>query len=628
MMRNSDSSKLFVYGTLLSPYYFQIIAGKDLPRRPAHLHGFRKVSSPQAFPYVVPDEGGVVYGILIEDIDPETMKVLDRYEDEGKLYARCEVNVHVYEGEVRAFTYIGNPNAISKYLEEGRDVAARVEEHITSELEELIKSEITDLKDVQMVELEKRARRELLGGMIEELLRDHFKDPSRPRFLAKYQIERSELPSLSWINEDPDAFHYADSYLKLILKQTIFNEIEEEVGREFKGITKVADPFYEHAISNLVSLLFINERIEAIEKLESSLGVSGYRPDFEYIDYVVAAICIADEIYDRQSVIDVLYWVNENRQPGATSLGAEMEVSMLGYKVINASPGDDSLYDGFWYFHDFDLERRFWKVGGYVDDHRYLTGERIRRRGFLEFAFGRYKIAGDVSKPTTQDPWVLSELINQMIKFIDIKPHSLHINLEIDRERPLTRLKNPDFLLCLLLIGGDIGLDDEGFLREKRIFQGEITNPYTGMDFSRFNEHKQFDNDPHPKRVVEFTFPRLFQERSYEELVMALKGFQWASNPSPLELGADSPYANYHREIVVMLSKWSKSPEPISEEIIRKFLHEVEIGLFKEKHDKGGHNDSYIAYCIEKIEARLRERNEFVRTHSRPDTDEPGHASP
>jgi len=614
--RNFDVSRLFVYGTLMSPYYFQVIAGKELPRRPAHLHGFRKISSPQAFPYIVPDENGVVYGTLIEDIDPEIMTVLDRYEDEGNLYIRCEVKVHVYEGETMAFTYIGNPAVISKYLEEGRDVAARVEEHVTSELERLIKSEINDLKDVQMVELEKRARRELLGGMVEEILREHFRDPSRPRFLAKYQIERSELPNLSWIGEDPEALRYADSYIGLILKQTIFNEIEEEVRREFKGITKVEDPFYEHAISNLVTLIFINERIDIIEKLENSLGVSGYNPDFEYIDYVVAAICIADEIYDKQSVIDILYWVNENRQPGSTPLGAEIEVSVLGHRTIGAGPGEDRFYDGFWYFNDFDLERRFWKVGGYVDDHRYITEEKVRRRGFLEFAFGRYKIAGDLSKPTTQDPWVLSELINQMIRFIGIKPHSLHLSLEIDRERPITRLKDPDFLLCLLLIGGDIDLDDRGFLREKRIFQGEITNPYTGMDFSRFNEHRQFDNDPHPKKVVEFTFPRLFRDHSYEELVMSLKGFQWASNPSPLELGDDSPYADYHRGIAIMISNWSRSPEPVSEETIRRFLHEVEIGLFKEKHDRGGHTDSYIASCMERVESQLRERNRFIMIHS------------
>jgi len=617
MMRNFDKSRLFVYGTLLSPYYFQVIAGRDLPRRPAHLHGFRKVSSPRAFPYIVPDEDGVVYGVLIEGIDPETMKILDRYEDEGNLYIRCEVTVHVYEGEVKAFTYIGTPAVISEHLEEGEDVAARVEEHITSELEELIKAEITDMKDARMVELERRARRELLGGMIEELLREHFRDPSRPKFLAKYQIERSKLPSLSWMEEEPEALDYADSYIRLIVKQTIFNEIEEKVRREFKGITKVEDPFYEHTISNLVTLIFINGRSEDIRRLEGSLGVSGYRPEFEYIDYVVAAICIADEIYDRQSIIDTLYWINENRQPGATPLGAEMEVSTLGHRTIGAGPGEDPVYDGFWYFHDFDLERRFWKVGGYIDDHRYITGERVRKRGFLEFAFGRYKIAGDLSKPTTQDPWVLSELVNQMVKFIDIRPHSLHISLEIDRNRPITRLKEPDFLLCLLLMGGDLGFDDKGVLREKRIFQGEITNPYTGMDFSRFNEHKQFESDPQPKRVVEFTFPRLFQERSYEELIMALKGFQWASNPSPLELGGDSPYAEYHREIAVMLSKWSRSPEPVSEDIVRKFLHEVEIGLFREKHDRGGHTDSYIVSCMGRIEARLRERNEFVREHSK-----------
>lgn len=112
MTTRSSAKNLFVYGSLTSSSLFQQIAGKQLPISPAVLKDFQKFTSRLGYPYILPRKGSVVKGLLIRGIDPETIKRLDRYEAEGRLYFRRRVNVVSQGRRVGCETYVGNPRRL------------------------------------------------------------------------------------------------------------------------------------------------------------------------------------------------------------------------------------------------------------------------------------------------------------------------------------------------------------------------------------------------------------------------------------------------------------------------------------------------------------------------------------
>lgn len=82
------------------------ITGKNFPTSPAYLENFRKLTSHFGYPYVTRHKGSNVEGLLIKNIDPESMKKLDRFE--GELYSRRRVTV-VWGGKRAACeAYVGN----------------------------------------------------------------------------------------------------------------------------------------------------------------------------------------------------------------------------------------------------------------------------------------------------------------------------------------------------------------------------------------------------------------------------------------------------------------------------------------------------------------------------------------
>jgi gamma-glutamylcyclotransferase (GGCT)/AIG2-like uncharacterized protein YtfP len=101
------SGRLFVYGTLRDPECQRAVTGRTFVARPATLRGFRRVEPPGGYPYLVEDPRGVVDGLVLEDIDDDALRRLDRYEDEGRLYRRCTVTVASNGSEVACDVYVG-----------------------------------------------------------------------------------------------------------------------------------------------------------------------------------------------------------------------------------------------------------------------------------------------------------------------------------------------------------------------------------------------------------------------------------------------------------------------------------------------------------------------------------------
>lgn len=111
--------ELFVYGTLMDDARVAELTGRCFPKQAAVLHGYRKVSSPLGYPYVVPEPGGVVEGFRLRDITADALQAFDRYEEEGRLYRRTEVEIEVGGRLEQAMTYVGIATQLTRPAPEG-----------------------------------------------------------------------------------------------------------------------------------------------------------------------------------------------------------------------------------------------------------------------------------------------------------------------------------------------------------------------------------------------------------------------------------------------------------------------------------------------------------------------------
>lgn len=608
-------TKLFVYGSLNDEKNFQMLTGRVLRSETAILWDYRKINPKHGFPFAMSWKGSKIEGRLVHDIDSKILSKLDEYEGEGELYTRKVVTVKTADQDAAAYVYIGNPEALEPYFRKGVAERDRIEMFVEKNVNRYLESKASHFPKLDRENLAIKVTRELLSEEIHNILRHYFYDVGLPPFIIKHEIEKANIPRLSWLREDFEACHYADAYLNLATRFMIFNQLEEKFRNDYRGHVKVADEFYLHTISATMALkMMVNSRHQILTAM-MELGVDRFQRDLKYTDYAVGAIFIAEELYQREDADNIASWVQLNRHVGDLPLGAELEFSNIGGDAIGAGPGDDPIYDCFFYFYDFDLMRRGWKLGAHIDDHGFLTSSDVRTRGFLELAFGRYKLLGDVSKPATQDPWILSQIIDLAVRFLDVKPHSLHISIEAPAEKPFRHLENPEYFLCLLLLGGDLREDQHGKLREMRIYRGEILHHDVGVNLSRLNRHHQSPDDRAWKPVVEYQFPRLNYEYDYQPLIMALKGFQIGANPHPFKGIKDNPDQELYDELETALIQWAAYPTTISSQAMQKFIGIVEKGLEEEseKLDKG--YAKYAQRIVGRIEDQLQRRNNRIANY-------------
>jgi len=105
---------LFVYGTLMDEERLHRLTGRRFARRGARLEGYARRAHRGGYPTVVPWAVGCVDGLLIEDVDPASLRVLDRYEDEGRLYVRRPVEVTSGGRRIVCEAYLGVTSAGSR----------------------------------------------------------------------------------------------------------------------------------------------------------------------------------------------------------------------------------------------------------------------------------------------------------------------------------------------------------------------------------------------------------------------------------------------------------------------------------------------------------------------------------
>lgn len=356
---------------------------------------------------------------------------------------------------------------------------------------------------------------------------------------------------LTWLNKENVRNH-----LKIIFRHYLFGCLVQFVKR--KNEIELPEPSpacYWETPANLVVLRWLNRYPEfwQSELVQFTEQVISAYVRHHFI-YILLSFTLAQKIYNRTAMQVEADQIKDSARPGKIPIGVEMEFSNLGRKAVaKDNPKSLILNDPFLnmeQYSSFQLEDVTWRLGGYVDTHEH--GRRLlklsRYGGFFEYSMVRVDYPRTYTLPLTTNPAIASQMILECIDFIkEIEPHSLHINIERQFYGTIEPKLN-DFL-CLLLLGGDLGYDNRGQFKEKRLADRE---------FHRFIKRRLHLNliSRTKKEVIEYAFLRLKKRAAenpgYQIVIMALKGFQntykiarncnhqipdllnWAENPSRL----------------------------------------------------------------------------------------------
>ena len=630
---------MFAYGTLMNPMVFRAVLGYRLVRREedadgvssfyareAVLPGYKKVSPDNTYLYAVPDAHGRIRGLLTGPLPGEALAALRRYE--GRNYRRVRVKVLTADGPVPAVAFVGRTEELT------HSFGWEFHDHLKQELllrrkidKALLAEELRGLHTNE--DTTRSAMWELHGRTIRDLVRQHFDGGGISSFAIAQAIRDEPLRDFPpELRSDGEALRFAPAYLAMVVKQVIFNVVEDRIRDEFRyELDRMGIPemFYDRAVSSLASLRLLNARAAAVRLLTGRILGSLSPARDHLMDYVRAGIEAAGQLYDSGGAGRELRFIRDHMGVGYIPLGAELEFSNIGHKVIldpEAKTFRDEQYDGFLYFRDYALDILTWKLGGHVDDHRVKSSEQ-RRRGFFELAMGCLSVEADISKPITDDPWLLNQMVHAALRFYDVAPHSLHISMQLrsarrpaqDRLMPLSVMK------CLFALAGDPVRGDDGRVRIRRLASEEIIRkePATHMLFTEISRRRSREDEPFDvpgprgRWVQQFKFLRLSPTINYEPIIVALKGLQIHYRPGSF-LTAQQFQTNSHlARCFEALRRWGCEPQPLSHREINRFLSAAHEGLMREHRGRPAHSPAYITYCLSQLRERLCEFNEFVQ---------------
>ncbi len=630
---------LFIYGSLRDSRIFQSVSGYTFTRRPSRLDArtlfaelaflphYRRVSPDNVYYYAVPAQAARIEGYIIHDVPLTAMAEIDRYE--GKRYRRETVHVHTGHGIEEAQAYLVTTESMRKQFGDRFHVNLIHELWLRKRIQQFLKKHTRPGDRTADAELERQAERELLAATERDLVMSHYHRDAVSDYYLERELDRPR-PSIKPLYGESQAQPYIRNYLALVIRQVLLNQFEEQMEDRFRfelEHMRTSLRYFARSVSLLACLQIMNANRSVVEPIIQKCFDAMPCGKYDLIDYVKYAVRAVKSIFDPRVAEDHLHRIRSNLQPGLVPLGCELELSNLGVAAVeplrSAANAVDAVYDGFKYFYDFRLDVLCWKLGGYIDDHSGYN-DRPRRQGFFEIAPGRLSVAGELSRPATGDPWLLSRLIHELIGFFQIRPHSLHLSFQMRKNQISRQRVLPlGFVQCLLALGG--GLERwAGGKWISRICKEEIIQHAYGEELvfartSRRNWYLGGDEiaDKPPAQattcIQQYKFIRLDRQMNYEPLIMGLKGLQLEYNPGDYltaeQMQRDPRLARRYRE----LKEWSHNPAEIGEATIRRFLDTIYRGLMKERHRQPAHKLHYIDYAVSEIEAQLRQFNEQVR---------------
>ena len=632
---------LFVYGTLMSPSVFRAVLGKRMVfvsseadnvesfyARDAVLSSYKKITPDGTYLYAVPDPQGRIRGYVMGPLPGECMAGLRQYE--GRNYAKRTVEVQTREGSVEAVSFVAN----LKQLEHSFGYAFRDPLKQEILLEAKIEAALVETEKQQIHSEDKLSRRalgELHGSKIRDLIRRHFEAGGISDYAIKRTLLDDPLRDYARIVSEPRARALAPNYLSMVVRQVLFNQIEEMIHRDFRYEMDHLSPgelFYERTISSVLALRLLNSQPRLLDVL-----VGDCLTDLEFahdhlVDFVRWGVLAADAIYESRQVKRELELIRSHMGRGYIPLGVELEFSNIGHEVIrdpDARQKTDPQYDGFVYFYDFGLDTLTWKLGGHVDDHRDKAAARPRR-GFFEIALGNLSIEANLSKPITDDPWLLNQFIHEARRFYEIRPHSLHLSMQLKSQHQPARdnLVPASVLKCLFALAGDPSLEG-GRLVIRRLSTEEIIRceQSVHMLFSDISKRHSASEDAllvddrrdqQGRFVQQFKFLRLNGALNYETIAMALKGIQIHLRPGTFMTARQYQTSPRHREVFEELLEWGVRPSELGQDEIEEFLSCVHEGLMAERRGRPAHSGAYISWSLSELRKSLEGFNRLVRS--------------
>lgn len=640
---NEGKVNLFIYGSLRDRRIFQSVSGLSFNRKaskigiktlfaePALLPRYRRVSPDNVYFYAIAAPSSRIEGFVIHDVPAAAMAEIDRYE--GKRYERDTVQVNTANGPIEAQAYLVTHDSMEKHFGDRFHVNLIHELWLRKRIEKFIKRRTRPGERTVDAESERRADRELLATTERDLVMSHYHTDAVSDYYLEHELDRPR-PSIKHLYDDPQAKLFIKNYLVLTVRQVLLNQLEDQIQSRYRfelERIRTSERYFDRSVSLLAALQIINSNRSDVNLIidECLQTMPYYKNDL--IDYVKYGVRASKSMFDTRVAQAKLNRIRSNLQPGLVPLGIEIELSNLGAAAVepqrSIQNAFDSVYDGFKYFHDFRLEVLSWKLGGYIDDHTGSTNQ-ARRRGFLELAPGRLNIAGELSRPATADPWLLNQLINEIVNFYDVRPHSLHLSLQLRKsQRDSQKILPLGFVKCLLALGGGLERKGTGGLWVSRMGHDEIKQYEYGEElvFARTNKRRWYlgGDDIANKlpaqattHVQQYKFIRLEKKANYEPLIMCLKGLQLSYNPADYltaeQLKNNRKLQHQYEE----LKKWATEPTELSHQMISRFIRTVKDGLMNEGHRQPAHTLHYIDWVLSAIDTRLRKFNKQLRQFS------------
>jgi hypothetical protein len=634
---------LFIYGSLRDRRIFQSVSGLGFTRKaskidnqtlfaePALLPRYRRVSPDNVYYYAIAAPSSRIEGFVIHDVPAPAMAEIDRYE--GKRYERETVQVNTANGSIEAQAYLVTHDSMEKHFGDRFHVNLIHELWLRKRIEKFIKRRTRPGERTVDAESERRADRELLATTERDLVMSHYHTDAVSDYFLEHELDRPR-PSIKHLYDDPQAKPFIKNYLVLAVRQVLLNQLEDQIQSRYRfelERIRTSERYFNRSVSLLAALQIINSNRSDVNLIvDECLQTMPYNRN-DLIDYVKYGVRASKSMFDPRVAQAKLTRIRSNLQPGLIPLGIEIELSNVGAAAVEPQRSIqkvyDSVYDGFKYFYDFRLDVLSWKLGGYIDDHTGST-DQARRRGFLELAPGRLNIAGELSRPATADPWLLNQLINEIANFYDVRPHSLHLSLQLRKsQRDNQKILPLGFVKCLLALGGGPERKGTGRLWVSRMGYDEIKQYEYGEElvFARTSKRRWYlggddiANKPPAQattHVQQYKFIRLEKRTNYEPLIMCLKGLQLSYNPADY-LTADQLKNNPRlQRQYEELKKWAAEPTEISHQMISRFVRTVRDGLMSEGHHRPAHTLHYIDWVLSAIENRLRKFNKRLRKFS------------
>jgi gamma-glutamylcyclotransferase (GGCT)/AIG2-like uncharacterized protein YtfP len=632
---DEEKANLFIYGSLRDRKIFQSVSGLSFTQRPSRvdekilfaemalLSNYRRVSPDNVYYYAVADSSSnsKIEGFLIYDVPAWAIAEIDRYE--GKRYDRETVRVNTAQGLVKAQAYLASHESMTRHFGDRFHVNLIHELWLRKRIDRYLKKHTRPGERTVDAELERHAERELLATTERDLVIAHYGTDAVSDYYLQHELDRPR-PTIKSLFSEPEVSPFIENYLALIIKQVIFNQLEDKILSRYRfelEHMRTSERYFKRSMSILVALQMINANNQAVNQIIQQGLETMPHQKHDLIDYVKYAVGAAKTVFDSRVVRSKFERIRSNFQPGLVPLGAEIELSNLGSATLEPLRSDkkikDAMFDGFRYFHDFHLNVLTWKLGGYIDDHSGSTDYQ-RRIGFLELAPGRLNIEGELSRPVTADPWLLNQLIHEIVVFYGIKPHSLHLSFQLRRNQIGKQKVLPlGFVKCLLVLGGGLELKDTGRIWVSRMGYDEITQHGYGEElvFARTSKRKWYlgEDDIADKtpiqamtHIQQYKFIRLSEHTNYESLILCLKGLQLAYNPAEYlnieQLRESEKLRSEYEE----LKKWATEPTKIDIKSISSFLNTVHDGLMSERHYKPTHKLHYIDWALNSIDIQLR----------------------